>query len=420
MIGHIEAVLHAARDLAAAIHDLAIGRQRRQYRYDIVIDAPKDMVKRLAIAPDVTFEKANLRIVAEPLAGHEGVETGRVVVAGRSYPHVAYRRTALAPDTFLYRYLPELSDYDAQIGLDDIYKVSLQALPDGRTRMCLQRTLTHRRPGTRVSVPMGMRTLARMLKVQAEQEAGHAPARARRLGHPIWLLAAIASFWWLFGWRDAAILILATVLHELGHAVAMAVTGRGVRLMTLVPFFGGVASPKHPYDNEWQRAFVALMGPALSLVPTLALVWLAWSTDSALAAHAAFLFAVVNSVNLLPLVPLDGGVILDTLLRSLHARLGRAIAWLGVVVGLGFALWAQSVLIGLVFAFGALQLVLQSSFDAHIHLKRLGALQAAALVAALPLTILAYWTIVVQSDPAARGRAGLDAPPALAQRSDRR
>src|SRR5262249_49807317 len=161
----------------------------------------------------------------------------------------------------------------------------------------------------------------------------------------------------------------------------------------LVPFFGGMAATKLHYENEWQRAVVALMGPSLSLLPTLVLLWLAFAPDSGLAPRAALLSALVHGAHLLPPLPPRRGIVVPSVLRALHVRLSHAIAWIGVVAGLALAVWAQSVLIGVIFAFGALQLVFQSSLDTDAHLKRLTGFQAPALIAALALTAFAYVTI---------------------------
>jgi len=303
MISSTATILRFLSYFVVAAHDWIIGRQRRRYRREFIIKAPKEIVRRLVTASDLTVAQGNVQIVSEPLAGVEGGEVGRVFVRGRPYPSIAFGRSEPAPDVFLYRYLPEFSERTDQMGVDDVWQISLEALADGSTRMRLARTLTHRRAGTRISAPIWLGMVGRLCKSEAEREAGHEPAPRSRLGQPIWLLAAIASFWWLLGWLDGVLLILVVIVHELGHAVAMLVTGRGVRLITLIPFFGGMASPRYPYEDEWQRGLVALMGPCLSLIPTLGLLWLAFSIDSALAARAAFMFAIVNGANLLPLVP---------------------------------------------------------------------------------------------------------------------
>ena len=62
----------------------------------------------------------------------------------------------------------------------------------------------------------------------------------------------------------------------------------------VIPFIGGIAMPKRMYESDAQHAFVTLMGPGLSLLPTLGLIWYAYSNDSRLAAHAGLLFAAIN------------------------------------------------------------------------------------------------------------------------------
>lgn len=420
MTWFIKAVFHDLRCVAVAAYDLLVGRRRRQYCHETVIKAPKEVVKRLLTAPDVTYERGNVRIVTEPLAGVDGVEVARVSIAGQPYANVALQRSEPTPDTLVCRYLPEYSERTSHIGEDDINETHIEALADGSTRLCWRRTLTHRRPGTRISAPMGMRNTAWLIRTQAEKEAGLVPAPRSQVPQLAWLIVAIASFGWLLGWLDAAILVLVIIAHELGHAAAMVATGRGVRYITLVPFFGGMAAPKLHYENEWQRAVVALMGPSLSLLPTLVLLWLAFALDSPLAARAAFLSAIVNGTNLLPLVPLDGGIVVTSVLRALHVRLSHAIAWIGVAAGLALALWAQSILIGVIFAFGALQLVFQSSLDTDAHLKRLTGFQAPALIAVLALTAFAYVTIIAHSTEYPGLVAELGGPQAVAaEKADR-
>jgi Zn-dependent protease len=398
VIAYIEAILLAARDLAVAVWDLAIGRRRRPYRDEVIIKASQEILRHLLMGSDITYERANVRVVTAPFAGIEGVEVQRTFVAGRPYASVAIERTEPMPGTFVCRYLPELSEAAAWIGADDMCEVTLEPLPDGSTRMRLARTLTHQRARTRISAPLGLRQTAGLLKTQAEKEAGRRPARWQpRLGHLLWLFAAMASFWWVVGWLDAAILTLVIIVHELGHAAAMLVTGQGVQFITLVPFLGGMAAPKRHYESEWQCALVALMGPSLSLIPTLGLFWFASASDSAMAARVAFMFAIINAPNLLPLVPLDGGIIFHAFLRSAHARSSQAIAWLGVAAGMGLAVHLQSVLIGIVFVFGAWQLVYRSSLAMNDKVKPLGRLQVLVLLAGFTLTVFAYWTILEQS-----------------------
>jgi hypothetical protein len=448
MILLLRTIAYLAHDLVVAVYDLVIGRQRRQYRYELVVQAPKEVVRRFLTASHVTYEMGNIRIVTEPLAGAEGVDVIRYFVGDRPYGSICVRRTEPRPDSFSSRLLPELSELSMQIGIDDTTEVSLDVLSDGSTKMDCTRTLTHRRAGTRVSAPIGLRQFAWIFKHQAEKEVGHAAPWSRvaqsfwlvaaigilwwlfglepaviatlvfvapyaaqwsRVGRSLWLIAAIGIFWGLFGWADAAILILVIIALELGHAAALLVTGRGARFFAGIPFFGGMVLPKYPYENECQRAFVSLTGPSLSLIPTLGFAWVAFSSHSVLAGRAAFWFAVFNCFNLLPVVPLDGGTVVDVLRRSMRDRLIPVIALLAVAAGLGLVLYnpfGWAVFVGLVITAAGLKFVFQSKLSKSAHPTDVGGRAAAALFATLALLLSVYWTVAWELSPSTRVSPG--------------
>jgi Zn-dependent protease len=201
-------------------------------------------------------------------------------------------------------------------------------------------------------------------------------------------LLAVLSFWYLWGWREALLIALVVVLHELGHAAAMRMVGIPVQGIYLIPFFGGAAVPKTAYRSLGQLGFVALMGPGFSLIPTLALAWLYYTTADPWALHAAFMFALINGGNLLPIYPLDGGQILNALLASLSRHIANAAAWIGVLTGLGAALYLQSLLLGIPFLLFALQLAPSGTRTAG--LTRLTSLSGATLVLAFVATFALY------------------------------
>jgi Zn-dependent protease len=122
-------------------------------------------------------------------------------------------------------------------------------------------------------------------------------------------------------------LVWARLIHELGHAIAMHLTGyRDDRMFLLFPFtaLGGADSGRHFNEPGWKAAVVALAGP----LPGIALVvgviawyriiaeptpwWLdiTWSTSG-----------IVNAFPLVPIMPLDGG-------RVVRAIVARRLPWL--------------------------------------------------------------------------------------------
>jgi Zn-dependent protease len=420
-MAYILGFLRSLWDVALAAYDIVMRRTRRRYTYQAPINAPKETVRSLITGADVTFARANLRCVQEPLPEVEGGVVTRTFVGGEAKSAIALQRIEDTEDSAVVQYLPEHSENAATIGTDDVFGAAFEALPCGWTRLHLYRELTHRRPATRITAPLGLRVLAWLVKTEAESREGTAPGTARRwLTQAAWLVAALASFWWLAGWKDAVLLVVLIVLHEAGHALAMWIAGRGVRFIALIPFIGGMAVPKRMYESDAQHAFVALMGPGMSLLPTAGLIWFAYHNDSQLAAHAGFMFALINGLNLLPLNPLDGGVAASALLHAIHRRLALAIAWLGTTAGLVLAFYLQSVILGTVFVFAGLQLIQQASLGMHLQRKRLRWFQAPVVLGALVLTFCAYVMAFVHGSKL-QDTLALLAPPeanAIAARGD--
>ena len=178
---------------------------------------------------------------------------------------------------------------------------------------------------------------------------------------------AVVSFALLLGWVGAALLAAILVVHEYGHWLAMRLTGQPAPKMLLIPFFGGVAVANHPHRTLFDDAFCTLMGPGLSAVPALALLLAAWalgvpdmaefrntttsvdtvgdlarSVKMSLALGAVAIATAIGGLNLLqmvPVLPLDGGHLLRAFLQSFGAGWARrillAVTSLGVL-GLGY------------------------------------------------------------------------------------
>ncbi len=125
------------------------------------------------------------------------------------------------------------------------------------------------------------------------------------------------AFWGL-GLLTAVLLFVSVLLHELGHSLVALQQGVQVRSITLF-LLGGVASVERECPTAIGSLLVAAAGPLVSLV--LAAVLLASGHS---VAHASpLLGAMVNELgglnlvlalfNLLPGLPLDGGLILKAL-----------------------------------------------------------------------------------------------------------
>lgn len=150
------------------------------------------------------------------------------------------------------------------------------------------------------------------------------------------------------GILGAAILLLAVLLHELGHYAAMRAFGyRNARIL-LLPLFGGatMGAPERP--DAFQRAVVSLAGPAPSVLLGAALAFAAFPLHSPLAMRAAMTLLWLNLFNLLPVVGLDGGNFAQNVL-SPSPRVALAFRLVTGAAGLAWAASSRSPLMGLWF-----------------------------------------------------------------------
>jgi hypothetical protein len=245
----------------------------------------------------------------------------------------------------------------------------------------------------RIVYPTGLRGMVFRIKQQCEKEAGTNSRLAAIANHGLLLSAlALLSFCYLLGWQLGLLLAAVIVLHEAGHVAAMLAVGVGVRGIYLIPFFGGAAVPRTAYRTEGRLGFVALMGPGLSLIPTLGLVAVHHATGRIAPLQAAEMFAVVNAANLLPIYPLDGGLILNALVGSVSRKSALIIAWVGLLAGIGLAVYLQSLLIGVPFVLFALQRYLTNS--KAIELERLSLPGGIALALASVATFVIYAAVL--------------------------
>lgn len=123
---------------------------------------------------------------------------------------------------------------------------------------------------------------------------------------------------WLVAFATALLLFVSLLLHELGHSLAALAQGVKVRSITLF-LMGGVASLERECSTPISALVVAAAGPAVSLVLAVGLL-----ASQHGAAHLSPVFGSMVEVlgelnlvlllyNLLPGLPLDGGLILKAL-----------------------------------------------------------------------------------------------------------
>lgn len=143
------------------------------------------------------------------------------------------------------------------------------------------------------------------------------------------------------------VMFVSILWHELGHAVVMRAFGRSPRIELYA--LGGLAHwGAGPTPKTWQRITVSLAGPvagvALGLAALMVSHTLAPTPGSAWATLATYLIWINllwGALNLLPMLPLDGGKIMRSLLQAATRGRGEMAAqYVSVGVGAVVALMA--------------------------------------------------------------------------------
>lgn len=327
--------------LLQGIVDTLFGRRRRSYVTSVGIRAPRDLVWKASSASSIVFEgPPRIEIATALRPGTSDIYEGTVsygeIVAPMTYRAVESR----PPEALLIEVLKEGSAPNIAPGKDYFVACKFEDNSDG-TLLTMVHELTHDTFLGRVLIPLGARHNGRRLRNHCEALAGTGRP-ANRLGAAL-LTGALtyASFIYLFDWMFAAVLLVLLVIHEAGHAIAMRWVGLPVQGIYFIPFFGGVAVSAAPHRSEAERGFVALMGPGLSLVTTAAFVAGAMLTDDPLFGLLALASAILNGINLAPVLPLDGGHVLDSALSSSDPEFVAIINMLALIVGVGASFYLE-------------------------------------------------------------------------------
>lgn len=152
--------------------------------------------------------------------------------------------------------------------------------------------------------------------------------------------------WMLLAALWVAIVFVSVLLHELGHAFAVKALGRSPSIQ--LHAFGGLTSWRGSV-SPGRRLLVGLAGPGVGIVLGIGALLL-WMALSAVGTKGPLLTAILYFVwvnlgwgllNLLPMLPLDGGVVLAAGLEALSPDRGVQVARvISLLLAVGFAILA--------------------------------------------------------------------------------
>jgi len=202
------------------------------------------------------------------------------------------------------------------------------------------------------------------------QEAWHANKRKMSwVFKTLLFLGSIVVFWVSFGmvfnWRISMILLCLLLFHELGHLLGMALFGYKDKQILFIPFLGAVTMGAQTNAKPYQKVAVYLLGPTPGILLGLGLIIGYSHTHAEWMWETGLIACLLNYMNLLPFMPLDGGQIIRVLLLVRAPRLQAL--FLGgstLIVGIS-ALFLKDFFLGFLFFF------LIISVPYHWHLSNL-------------------------------------------------
>ena len=121
------------------------------------------------------------------------------------------------------------------------------------------------------------------------------------------MLVSVAAYSLIWGWQFALGFVLLLLVHEMGHVVQLRREGVPASAPLFIPFLGAVVGMKQAPKDAAVEARVGLAGPILGSLGCLVPLALHAATGNNLFQALAFTGFFLNLINLLPVLPLDGG-----------------------------------------------------------------------------------------------------------------
>ena len=187
------------------------------------------------------------------------------------------------------------------------------------------------------------------------------------------------------------LVVLILFIHEMGHFIAMKVFGYNGVNMFFIPLIGAMVTGEKDRISQSQRAIIVLAGPVPGVLIGCGIIAYAQTIGHTGAAVAGFMFLFINVLNLLPLDPLDGGKLIETLFFSSNEKIKQVFLIASVVFMVVAGVFFQMYLLAFLGLYMSLRIKM---------LKSLSELRKKISVYKIPLirtydelTDKEYWTI---------------------------
>jgi Zn-dependent protease len=121
--------------------------------------------------------------------------------------------------------------------------------------------------------------------------------------------------------------VVITLIHEVGHAVAIRAKGLRAGFMVFIPFIGGAVTLKDQPRTAYDDALIGLAGPFAGTLASLFVLQMYKWTGDPMYLFIALLGFALNLFNLLPIGMLDGGRISAAITKWMWVLGGGIVVW---------------------------------------------------------------------------------------------
>lgn len=168
--------------------------------------------------------------------------------------------------------------------------------------------------------------------------------------------------------------------HEYGHIVAMRWVGLRTKGFYFLPLAGGVSITTDAYQSYKDWAIVAIMGPVFGLALAIVVAAFYYITGWHLLAAASGWMCLINAFNLVPVYPLDGGLLLRTIVSSVKKDLWYPVLLVLGVLAVAASIYTRNMFCGFVSGLGIFMLY-QEYKQRRDHFRSLRRMKAMDIVA---------------------------------------
>jgi len=179
------------------------------------------------------------------------------------------------------------------------------------------------------------------------------------------LISFIVLFMLVFKWefKFIAILVLVILIHEIGHYVAMKFYKFKDLGIFFIPLVGAFAKGEKEDITQKQNVIITLAGPIPGILIGCAIMYYAIDTGNDFLTRVANLFIYINTFNLLPIMPLDGGRIIKALFLENNLKINIVFHWISIAILLYIAISSESYFLFVIPLFLFNQLRFQSQIN---------------------------------------------------------